>query len=189
MIDSRTRIANETRKSDLYIRKMIFFIERQRDRMATAFATAYDNQSLPESCCACDTLTASDLENNLDDIYSLNETNSGLPNSSDFVHGLVKRNQLALTATEEPVDKTSTMPIWHGWLESKNTSKNLKAETELFKKNTNHSKKILYPIGDSKPKIILSGQQNIITTSARTFRSEGALYPNLNSRQILILNW
>ena len=62
LAEAGIRIANASIETEKYVNEMVVYVHNQRDRMATAYGRAWDDQPLPESCCKCDDIDLSDTD-------------------------------------------------------------------------------------------------------------------------------
>ena len=60
LAESGVRIAAASIETAKYVNQMAAYVQVQRDRMATAYSRAFNDQPLPDSCCKCENIDLSD---------------------------------------------------------------------------------------------------------------------------------
>merc|ERR1719174_1008861 len=60
LAESGVRIAAASIETAKYVNEMAAYVQVQRERMATAYSRAFNDQPLPDSCCKCDNVDLSD---------------------------------------------------------------------------------------------------------------------------------
>lgn len=121
LAEAGVRIAAASIETAKYVNEMAAYVQVQRERMATAYSRAFNDQPLPDSCCKCDNIDLSDIEDGVmaPMIPPMSKPSNNRTSSEEEQATTTSLDDNDIT-TAIPATTTSLpkpVPMWNGWVQ------------------------------------------------------------------------